>query len=1201
DSRRNITYWNAASGVYTKVTGSKSKGKSNFIYVCHPSLDKSGNLWFSGGGDDVFRLDAETLSVDRVKVYNREGGPAVGANKKIYADSQGTVWLFRGKNAFYYKQSRGFVQTSLRLTTAGNKDVAISSLTDSGKRIYVASRSSGVLYFDKEHVQGDNTDIMVLKPFPGNTMKLETESEAMGRHIAQVYWDRSEHLWVTVSKGATFIFSEKEDIFSAKLPGLPALRVTSSCAGQGGWLWLTTFENGVFRYNLKTGQAKKYLGGTEMENRFSSVLKDSKGRLWFGSRRGNMYFYDKAEDRLANTAFDTGPEVFTLKDLQEDEYGNLWFLSSGKGLFRLDPDSDQLRFFSSRSCFRKPGWKSGFLLSENGKILVAGGGMDVCAYDGYSVKPLEISQMIGNLPILSVCPNSRGGYWLGGENGLLYRMSNSGELMETIRQTEGRFFVKALAMQEDLLGRLWIASEIGLSVYDPSSQAFHHFGDEHHVIKPSFLGNFFSCLPDGRLFFTSVSGTVFIDPEKFVPFDEENEVVLTDIFVNGRKLKSREVQYGSEGLETLSLEYGVSMLTINFTTSGFGSLQNKRFAYRLSSDENGWSYTNADSSYLNLKDLSEGVHVLEIKSRNSNGSWPQDSKTIRIVVNPPFWLSRYAYGIYFAGLMIGLMLYVMYIKRRAYYKYRLQVLRTRQEEDKRKFEERMALYTNIAHELRTPLTLVQGPIEAAMEGMRNREKREMLQMASEQVSLLVQMVDQLLVVRKIEDGVERLRLDYHNITRFVGHLADMFRLEAEKKDIQWDVSLPDIQHHGWFDEEKLSIVLRNLFSNAIKYTDTSGIVSVELKVDENTNWVELSVKDNGRGIEDQNQKLIFEKYFRAGHVPKISGNGVGLFVVKQLLDLHQAEISLESKLGKGSCFRVRFNVDAAHYHGVASVETAAAERTQLKDIDEYEDGKKKRVRIMVVDDDDSIRSFLVRVLSSAYRVCEASSGEEALESLHRGKLPHLIISDVLMPGMDGITFCKKLKGSPELMDIPILLLSARGSWEDRASGIDQGADDFMQKPFHVKELKAKVASMLRARSKAAGWKISEEDSSLVSAEEKFMKLVLSVIRENIHSRSLGVDWLCEKLKVSRTGLYMRVKKQCGLTPLELVRSERMKRAAQLLRDEPTMGVQEIAEEVGYFDARYFREQFKKIYGSTPSAYRKQASREALEEAAAFAD
>lgn len=668
-----------------------------------------------------------------------------------------------------------------------------------------------------------------------------------------------------------------------------------------------------------------------------------------------------------------------------------------------------------------------------------------------------------------------------------------------------------------------------------------------------------------------------------------DEAVKVGQSYGGRVLIEKELN----DVENVEFDYKQNIFSVSFASDNYNLPEKTQYMYKLEGFNNDWLTLPLGVHNVTFTNLAPGRYVLRVKAINSDGYVGIKEATLGIVVNPPFWMSWWAYLLYTIGLVVVLFLARYRMLKREREKFHLQQIENEVAKNEEINNMKFRFFTNVSHELRTPLTLIISPLEGMLKETTDELQSTRLQLMYRNAQRLLHLVNQLLDFRKGEMSTHQLSLSEGDIISYVHSVCNSFLLMADKKHIQFSFFSGIDTFSMAFDADKVGKIVMNLLSNAFKFTPEGGRVTVMIEhVAGTPDMLEIKIADTGIGISDVDKEHIFERFYQADHkgVEETTGNGIGLSLVRDFVTLHEGEVKVFDNIGTGSVFVIQFPVKHVETQVQLPPETGISvgeeEDKEIKEETKEEAERKDFPLLLIVDDNEDFRIFMRYSLELQYRVRLAVNGKEAWEMMQE-ELPDLVISDVMMPQMDGNELCRLIKQDKRTAHIPVILLTARQNTEAKLEGLQTGADDYVTKPFNMTILVLRIRKLIELSRyhRVTQGMIDPAPSEIVitSLDEKLIEKAIKYVEDNMSRTELSVEELSRGLGMSRVHLYKKLLQITGKTPIEFIRVIRLKRAAQLLR-ESQLHVSEVAFEVGFNNPKYFSRYFKDEFGVLPSVY-----------------
>ena len=976
------------------------------------------------------------------------------------------------------------------------------------------------------------------------------ENGLSGNVISRFCEDNHGRIWVASDDGGLMCYLPKEQRFS-NYPHqalLSRLNAHALCMA-GNELWIGTYTDGVQVMNLETGQLHQYTQTSSPNSLDNSscyaLYSDERGRIWAGTMEGlNLYNRTKNQfERIANLNA-------MVIDIDKDRAGNLWISTQGNGLWKYHVATKKLKQYKHEDADKQSlpdNQVNCCLVDEAGKLWV--GTLDgLCSYNPRTDDFTYVDLDVANHDVMGIIED-QGALWLSTERGIVRFEPGSGEVDSEKHP-----------------------------LTQPQTQRFtRHDG----LVSEQFQPN--ACLKtkDGCIYFGSTTGF-----NSFYPYQIKANSVMPPVYVTSLEILNRE-ERNADGLpldltltKQITIGYGDSkMVTLSFASLSYCSPEKIQYAYMLEGFDRDWNYV-GNQNRATYTNLPAGTYTFRVKATNNDGIWSDNEAELKIIVHPPFWWSWYAKIVYLLLIVATMWLYV---------RYRVSLVENRHQREMR--EARLQFFTMIAHEIRTPVSLIIGPLEKIM---KHGTPSEDMKVIDRNAHRLLELVNQLLDFRKVEQQSLVMHFATHNIYQLMVSVSERFAPTFEQNGKHFIVEYPSEHFTAIVDKEAIIKTISNLLTNANKYTKDQVRLSCSEEPD--GEHLRISVSDNGVGIRQVDQERIFQPFFQAeGNQP---GTGIGLNIVKNIVTRHHGTISVDSEIGKGSTFTIILPViqtvtepiEPANPSEPKAIDdhTAPAQSSNTT-INYQQSTVNNQQSMLIVDDSEDMRQFLENNFKDKYHIITAGDGIEALHLLQKHQVS-IIISDWMMPRMDGAEFCRRVRQNPLTSHIPFVMLTAKTDDDSKVKGMDVGADAYIEKPFSVQYLEACIRNILQIRRQLME-KFSTQPLEPVteiaqnSTDNEFLKKMNQIIEENFSNSELNVDFLAERLNISRSGLFAKIRTLADVTPNEMIQIVRLKRAAQLLHEGGHM-VSEVGYMVGFSNPSYFSKCFQKQFGIRPAEYMK---------------
>ncbi len=1145
-------------------------------------------------------LDRATLAIkwksDEIKKYIPAGKTI---EFSLFVDRDNCIWAYSLMGIWAYDCGTKSWRTDLTAIWSSRPDVIIHAVAqDIEGRIWVGKDYDGIDVLEKE--TGKVTSLVAHddngRSLPHNT-------------IYDLYADRDGIMWVGTYKKGVSYYSESIFKFNMYEWG----DITCIEQADENRLWLGTNDHGILLWNRSTGKAEPFWRDAEgqLPNPVVSMLKSKDGKLWVGTFNGGLYCMDGSRVRSYKEGVGNTLASNNVWALVEDDKGRIWIASLGGGLQCLEPVSGTFETYTSSNSALLENNVTSLCWVDNNTLFFGTANQGVGMMDMRTREIKKIQGQSGNVKLSNdavnhVYKDSRGLVWIATREGLnVYDTRRHVFLdLSSVAEAKGNFIA---AITEDQERNMWVSTSrkvIRVTVASDGKGSYlfdsRAYNSEDGLQNCDFNQRSIKTLHNGIIAIGGLYGVNVFAPDhirynKMLPnvmftglslFDEAVKVGQS---YGGRVLIEKELN----DVENVEFDYKQNIFSVSFASDNYNLPEKTQYMYKLEGFNNDWLTLPLGVHNVTFTNLAPGKYVLRVKAINSDGYVGIKEATLGIVVNPPFWMSWWAYLLYAVGLVIVLFLARYRMLKREREKFHLQQIENEVAKNEEINNMKFRFFTNVSHELRTPLTLIISPLEGMLKETTDELQSTRLQLMYRNAQRLLHLVNQLLDFRKGEMSTHQLSLSEGDIISYVHSVCNSFLLMADKKHIQFSFFSGIDTFSMAFDADKVGKIVMNLLSNAFKFTPEGGRVTVMIEhVAGTPDILEIKIADTGIGISDVDKEHIFERFYQAGHkgVEETTGNGIGLSLVRDFVTLHEGEVKVFDNIGMGSVFVIQFPVKHVETQVQLPEETGMPagdeEDKEMKEEAREEMERKNFPLLLIVDDNEDFRIFMRYSLELQYRVKLAVNGKEAWEMMQE-ELPDLVISDVMMPQMDGNELCRLIKQDKRTAHIPVILLTARQNTEAKLEGLQTGADDYVTKPFNMTILVLRIRKLIELSRyhRVTQGMIDPAPSEIVitSLDEKLIEKAIKYVEDNMSRTELSVEELSRELGMSRVHLYKKLLQITGKTPIEFIRVIRLKRAAQLLR-ESQLHVSEVAFEVGFNNPKYFSRYFKDEFGVLPSVY-----------------
>lgn len=1160
--------------------------------------DEDGMLWV-GTFDGLFRLNPQTKAYKHYIVKKHPSSDEMPNNLVMYIysfdEDDQYLWLGTETGLCQFNKNDGSFEIF-------NSDDNKTGITNSAiKNIVQLGRDQLLLGTDG----GLNLFNVVTKKATGFLHNKQNNLSICDNIIWSIYKDASGIIWFGTSNGISKSNTRRKKFNINTLADFQhEIIVNSLATDDKKQVWLATY-NGVFCINPANNKTSQYLLDTNSgSSKYSKkIFIDKKGNIWGGTNNG-LFYWDRKSNGLKKVIIKESPLLLKyIFGITEDENGNIW-TNVNNGLCRITPTfnaAGQLSDFS----YEVVSIIDQVSHNQNNEISCLHGDNNQKIWFGitneglfnYDIRHRKINRFrfdprdknsINSNSIINIFSDHRGKVYVITDRGLcLYNAQKNNFTQVDLDNFYRNSLHNGIVDQQD---NIWLSSFQNLLYYDVKKQKTISFDFSHELRNKGFVSNSIFRNKDGMIFVGSYDRYVSFYPQEIVSSIADSVVkpaMITAIKVFDNDIKWIKVpeEDRNEQVEEVVLEYNQNFIRIHFSLLEFSAPTSNKYSYMLEGVDKNWNTTSGMQNFASYSNLEPGDYTFYLRGTNPDGFTSMEVTKMNIIIYPPWWKSWWAYVIY-ALLILVLLFYILRIVRsRILLAQQLKQEKTEREKNEEINTIKLRFFTNISHEFRTPLTLILGPIETLMEQIHEPKFQEQFSIMKSNAERLLRLINQIMDFRKIENKKMELNTSSMDIVSFVKSIYNMFNDHAIKRNIEFVFDSSCSQCIMSFDNDKIEKVMFNLLSNAFKFTADQGCITVSL--DRKTNkegdeLIEIAVSDNGVGVTDSEKELIFERFHQSKKksIEGVEGTGIGLTLCKEFVELHNGKIYVKSNNGQGSVFVVLLPIIDEQINTVEDESIADEEL-----VGQIETEKKK---VLIVEDNAEMRNYLRMSLEDTYEVSEATDGTEGMNAIQQS-MPDIIVSDLMMPNMNGLEFCNKIKSNMVTSHIPFIILTAKVNEETTYEGFSYGADDYITKPFSMRLLQIRIAKLIEKNQKLQEHfrlgMLSEPQNLVVeSSNEKFIYLLVKIIDENIDNFDLNIELLCQKMNITHQQIYRKLKALTGQTVNEFIRSVRLKRAAQLLSDSD-MNISEIMYSVGFSNRSYFSKCFAEEYELTPKEYR----------------
>lgn len=1150
---------------------------------------KDGSLWLFVQNVGLCRYGLTDTVVTIVNQHMRQGSC-------IKTDVAGNLWIGTDNGLFQYNRNADFLSGNY---IDGNSKVSSLSIDRKGV-LWIASDGKGVLFYD-----GTTTKA---KPFISQDGKPLVNSAA----VYSIYEDKQGRKWIGTLRGGINVVEPRPDPFKTivykdeKNINPNNNFILSFCEDPEGNIWIGTDGGGLRYWDRSRNTHTVYTHDASNKNTIgsnfvTSIVNDAANNIWVSTWMGGIFRFNRKTKSFEHQAcFNpyANEEEKRVWLLYEDKQKTLWASTTNDGtLYRFSKTTNAFEVFDRNimnvQCMGED--RAGNLWGGNYTSLI-------------KIDRVTKQHKTYDLGHTARCihEDKKGNFWIGTQGGGLLLFNRETGTYKRFDESSGMQSNIVLRILEDAQGYLWLSSFTGLVRMDTKEFKFRPFSTQDGLQSNQFSFHAAAALRSGEFLFGGIRGFNIFYPDSVSGQSVPPDVFLTDIRIDGKPLESNSpfiTESILENVQAIRIPYNRSSLSFNFVALEYDASDKIRYAYFLEGWDKQWNYSNSVHT-ANYSWLEEGTYYFRIKATDAQGRWGQEAEALKIVVLPPWYRTWWAYLLYFSFTAGCIWLYIRYTASRQRLQYEVKLAHLEKEKEKELNERKLAFFTNVSHEFRTPLTLIINPVKEMVQHSNGNDHE--LDVVYRNARRLLNLVDQLMLFRKADSGADILTISRMDVIELCNEVFRCFAQQAKVKGIHYRFIAPEAPVELYLDQEKTEIAVFNLLSNAFKFTPQGG--HIELEVIDGDNEVLIKVRDNGCGIQAADLTRVFEKFRQADSRKSFHkmGFGIGLYLVKHFVESHKGSVVCESIPDEGSTFTIKLQKGRAHLpadhlfreqeqvqqHELLEELTEDVEPLKIKPVSESkgvtaEETVTGKKAILLIDDNPLIKDYLQQVFAERYLLYTATDSEEGFRIAQR-LIPDLIISDINMPGMDGVELCRKIKETENIGHIPVILLTGLTETHVKLKGIESGADDYITKPFDTELLLARVETLLKNRGLLQRYFLDnitlQKTSVKVPAEyQDFLQKCITVIEANLDAEDFTIKQFSKLMGMSHSGLYQKVKSISGQSLNAFIRSIRLRRAAVLMLTE-NMNVSQAAFQVGIGDVKYFREQFVKLFAMPPSEY-----------------
>jgi ligand-binding sensor domain-containing protein/signal transduction histidine kinase/DNA-binding response OmpR family regulator len=1181
DSRENLwigtlfglNRWNKRTNTFKHFSADGQVGSISATNVNTVYEDKAGNVWIGTvDGLNLYDDKTETFKAYQKDLQNPSGlrdnvirALCNAGDGKLWVATELALELFDPiRNTFTH-----FQQSTKDVRSLSSSSIS-SLLVDDQGILWVGTYAKGINKYDKNQFKFN-----LYKNFGTDALNINANIVTSFSEVP------NGDIWIGTDGTGLYRWAPHSNKFEAFNPAAKENYFASlsvlcmKLSRQKDVLWVGTYDEGMARINLSTKVKTYYRAGNgadKLNNQsVYALLEDKKGNIWIGTNGGGVNVLNPATNQITHLVLKVGKHKNSANHIRafyEDAKGNIWIGTIAHGVIVYNPATG--------------------------------------LYKAYN----KAANNLGSDAVFSIAGDSKGNIWVGTMGGGLCLFNPAHDNFTRFTESQGLANNIVNSIIEDKFGCLWLSTDKGISCFNPAKKTFKNYTSASGLQSNEFSIGAGYKLSNGEMIFGGLEGFNVFMPGSLKDNPNIPPVVITDFQLFNKPVPiTPDKPPLSQNINTnreITLAYDQSVFTIEYAALGYTVPERNMYAYTLEGFDTGWNYvgTERKTTYTNLD---PGTYTFRVKASNNDGLWNEKGTTLKIVILPPFWKTTWAYLFYIAAVATGLYLLYREIESREKLKSEVHYQKLLTEKTKELNRLKLNFFTNLSHELRTPLSLIVDPLRKIKnEDITVSQAKKYSGLVFNNASMLMNLVNQLLDFRKVETGGFSLDAAKTDVVALVKKVFNAFTDRARERNINFYLDLKVDQLEAWIDTDKLEKILYNLIPNAFKYTPDFGVIMILVKRGiitaqdgEQKQAVEIHIKDSGVGIPDELKNKIFDIFYQIKGSSRFENesSGIGLALTRELILLHNGEIVVADAENQGTDFIVRIPIGEENFSkedlqpavppGTAKAENIESDEPNAARTKQPEEKMTNTPIVLIVEDNNDLREYVADELQGAYHIEQAADGVEGYRKAVE-LIPDIIISDIMMPGGDGLELCHKLKGDEKTSHIPIILLTAKQTDENKIEGYNTGADDYISKPFNVALLSARIHNILESRRKLrevfsghTGNPI--EASAITDIDKEFLRKVVKIIEDNLSYLNFDIDKLATALKMSRRQLYRKLSALTNQTAHDFITNTRLDHAAALLRT-GEFTISEIGYKVGFSEPSNFSRSFTKKFGKSPKKY-----------------
>ena len=1192
-----VEFYDREKRSFSPISSRNIEGLSGYCWTSKE--DGQGNLYIGHDGQGL-----SVVSIKDKKARNFRHDPKDDKSipcdivRAIHIDNNKNVWIGTDKGLALFNPKNGQF-TSFKHSETNDFSILSNQIYDIKQMmdgsLWICSNMGGVSILNMQGNTFSSPEDVLFLNISANNNKHGLSSP----NARSILEDSFGNIWVANYRGGIDFISHTQPIFNvigyysqqqnktnyAQAWGLLA---DKECIWIGGENELASYEDNILStFSLKSIQSHP-------QTHINVIIKDKQKRLWMGLYKNGIGYYD-LKSRHFQRVGDSSSKELDVRSIYEDKDGKIW-VGAEQGLYSYDKEwkkeieiEEQLNDRNIHGIHRDK--------NMNLWIGTFSKGIYIFNEKNELIHSLNKDNEFPSNAINHLIEDSKGIIWAATREGLIeFADMENPTHYNHYSISEGLSNTQVRAIQEDFKGNIWISTNNGISRLDKEYKRFYNYNYHDGIPMGDFMDGSACITSKGIIHFGSQNGICYFNPEELSSPREVSPTAITQFVIYDKTIEKE--QY-SLSLPThnkiVDLSHKQNTFKISFNVMDYSQSSQVEFSYKLEGLSNEW-YNTQGENQVTFRNIPHGDYTFKVRARFRNQAWEGYVDSLQINIAPPIWLRWYAKLFYFIIICAAVYTSLALYKRRLVLEGTIKLQQEKEKNIQELNDERLRFFTNITHELRTPLTLILGPLEDLLGDHTLSEKHNKKISIIHNSSLrLLNLINHILEFRKTQTQNKKLSVAKGNLANLIQEIGLKYKELNQNQQVNYHTIIETDDKELFYDEEVIYMIVDNLMSNAVKYTSEGDIHLRLSQVEENQlKYTEISVSDTGHGISANALPFIFDRYYQVNSEYQASGSGIGLALVKSLADLHEGILSVESKEEVGTTFRFRLLTNNTYPNAIHAENKANKTKTIEQTQENEQKSSEERPIILIIEDNADIREYVQSSLGEAFHILTACNGKEGLK-IAKAEIPNVIVSDVMMPIMDGLELCRQLKKDMTTCHIPVVLLTAKDSLQDKEAGYAVGADSYLTKPFSASLLHSRINNILETRKMIAASLTTTSEStpdketaisndSFTRLDNEFLKKVTEIIENNLETDKLDIGFIAEKMCMSHSTLYRKIKGLTEMSANEFIRKVKMRKSLNLMKD--GYSISEIAFMLGFSSTAYFRQCFKDEYGMSPSEYLK---------------